>query len=193
MRQGRIETHAKWLVTLLATASQWVVKRKHSKCFNRRICLAIQDFYRWALWLRGWSRPWERGRGEQGDLLSPSSSVSHWSKFAPWELVHHTSGLFHPALWEVTEDAKYHRQCCEISFKSKSDERSQKLLVVASKPECTAATTDSDSMCHCQTIDSMVWKISTLKESEAGQRSVSDILWISHTNSLKLEPLTKTY
>lgn len=103
-----------------------------------------------------WNCPWERGTRGQRCLLSPSclqfpigQTLLHGNQ--------HTTIL---GCWVVpTGSLSGHLRCqihmhySEISFKSKSDER---------KPDCTTATTDSNIMDHCQTLDSMIW------ESEAG-------------------------
>lgn len=120
-----------------------------------------------AVWLD--SPMGRRRKGTGVFIFSLPSSVSHWSKLAPWEPHITLLGcVFEPFRWHVRSQIPppphlYYG----ISFKSKSDERSQNLQVVASKTDCTAATTDSDSVHHCQTTGCMAWETCRLRECEA--------------------------
>lgn len=88
----------------------------------------------------------KRRKGAGLFTFSLPPSVSHWPECAPWGLAYHTSGLWYPTLSMATDDARHHRQYCEISLKPESDERSHKLWVVARKWDYTAATSDSGSV-----------------------------------------------
>lgn len=96
-------------------------------------------------------------------VCSMGISTSHFWTVSPNSLGGHLRWeMPHPGQWD--------------SIQVSSDERSQKLRVVARKPDFTAATTDYDSSFYLRLY---------IKPMSAN-------LWFSHTNRIKLDTFNKS-